>query len=334
MDIIPATIAPEFRDISQWVNSDPVSISSLKGKVVMIDCWTYTCIFCLRTLPVMRKLHHKYGEYGFSVISVHSAEYQFASIPSNINRAISKFNIPFPVAMDTKNKTWEAYGNMYWPKHILVDCDGFVRFGHAGYGGIADFEENIVELLHEAGKNPKISLESKDIKDEIYEIYGMHFYGIAPEICVGYSRLKRFGNNQSLKRDQLNIFSELEGSREINQVYLKGRWVWRYDGIEHIGSKGASTSAIIMKYNAARRVHAIMGTTDGHAGKAEIMLDGQHLAPENVGYDSKLGPDGSSFIEINWPSIYNLVKTIEPQMHEIEIIPQSDNFVFYTFVFG
>jgi thiol-disulfide isomerase/thioredoxin len=155
MELIPATPAPEFKEITDWANSQPLSIKDLKGKVVIIDCWTYTCIFCLRTIPMMRRLQQKYGKYGLQVVQAHSAEYHFATDHANIKRALSQYNInDVPVAFDINNKTWEAYGNMYWPKHVFVDHNGFVRYEHAGYGGMEDFEDVVVELLQEAGNKP------------------------------------------------------------------------------------------------------------------------------------------------------------------------------------
>jgi thiol-disulfide isomerase/thioredoxin len=141
MDIIPAIPAPEFKGIRIWANSKPLSIKDLKGKVVLLDCWTYTCIFCLRTIPVMERLQKKYSRYGFQVIQAHSTEYEFASDIQNIHKALSRYNVNnIPVAFDTNNKTWEAYGNMYWPKHVLIDHNGFIRYEHAGYGAIEEFE--------------------------------------------------------------------------------------------------------------------------------------------------------------------------------------------------
>jgi thiol-disulfide isomerase/thioredoxin len=333
MEFIPAIPAPEFKEISDWANSQPLSIRGLKGKAVLIDCWTYTCIFCLRTIPIMRRLQQKYGNYGLQVIEAHSAEYQFATDRDNIRRALIRYNISdIPVAFDINNKTWEAFGNMYWPKHILVDHNGLIRYEHAGYGSLEDFEDVIVELLEEAGKMPVEGKDEEDPKDEIYDTYGMHFYGIAPEVCVGYSRLRRFGNNQTVKPDAMNVMVD-PGSHDPNIVYLRGRWIWQREGVQSsLGGKDQN-AALMMKYNAARRVHGIMGTSDGKHAKVEIKLDGNYLTKDQLGKDAKI-EDGISFANIEWPFMHNLVKTDNPETSEIEIIPRSDNVVFYTFAFG
>jgi thiol-disulfide isomerase/thioredoxin len=333
MELIPANPAPEFKEITGWANSQPLSIKGLKGKVVIIDCWTYTCIFCLRTIPVMRRLQQKYGKYGLQVVEAHSAEYHFATDHANIKRALSQYNInDVPVAFDTNNKTWEAYGNMYWPKHVFIDHNGFVRYEHAGYGGMEDFEDVVVELLQEAGNKPVEEEEQNDPKDEIYDIYGMQFYGMAPEICVGYSRLRRFGNNQTLKPEALNVVVD-RGSHDVNVVYLRGRWIWQREGVQYGAGGKERSAAVIMKYNAAKRVHCIMGTSDGKPGKIEIKLDGNHLTREQLGRHAMLESE-VSIASIEWSFMYNLVRADRPETHEIEIIPRSDNIVFYTFVFG
>jgi thiol-disulfide isomerase/thioredoxin len=333
MELIPANPAPEFKEITGWANSQPLSIKGLKGKVVIIDCWTYTCIFCLRTIPMMRRLQQKYGKYGLQVVEAHSAEYHFATDHANIKRALSHYNInDVPVAFDTNNKTWEAYGNMYWPKHVFIDHNGFVRYEHAGYGGMEDFEDVVVELLQEAGNKPVEEEEQNDPKDEIYDIYGMQFYGMAPEICVGYSRLRRFGNNQTLKPEALNVVVD-PGSHDVNVVYLRGRWIWQREGVQYGAGGKERSAAVIMKYNAAKRVHCIMGTSDGKPGKIEIKLDGNHLTREQLGRHAKLESE-VSIASIEWSFMYNLVRADKPETHEIEIIPRSDNIVFYTFVFG
>jgi hypothetical protein len=280
----------------------------------------------------MRRLQQKYEKYGLQVVQAHSAEYHFATDHANIRRAIQRYNVDMPNAFDTNNKTWEAYGNMYWPKHVIIDPNGFIRYEHAGYGGIAEFEDAVFELLEEAAKKPSEERDQEEPKDEILDTYGMQFHGMAPEICVGYSRLRRFGNNQTLKPDMANVVID-PGSHDVNTVYLRGKWIWQREGVQYAPGGKEQNPAVIMNYSAGRRVHGIMGTSDGRPSRIEIKLDGNHLAKEQLGKDARL--DGSvSVADIHWPFMHNLVKTDKPEMHEIEIIPRSQNLVFCTFVFG
>lgn len=332
MQIVPAKPAPEFKAISGWANSNPLLIRSLKGKVVILDCWTYTCVFCLRTIPMMRRLQEKYSRYGLQVVQAHSAEYHFATEHGNIRKALDRYNVRLPVAFDTENKTWEAYGNMYWPKHVVIDTSGFVRYEHAGYGDISEFEPLVAELLEEAGQKPDVAYDDKNPDDEILDTYGMHFAGIAPETCVGYSRMRRFGNNQTFRPDEAEVAID-PGTRIDNVAYLRGKWIWRREGVQFAPGGKEQAPAIMMKYNAAKKVHGIMGTSDGRPGGAEIRLDGRPLAKEQLGKDVKI-QNGASIVDITWPFMHNLIRSDGPKVHELEILPRSDNFVFYTFVFG
>lgn len=359
MNIIPATPAPEFREIKKWNDEKIHSIKQYKGKVVLLDFWTYTCIYCLRTIPTIEFLREKYGKQGLEIVSLHSAEYQFAKEEKNIKKALKEYNIDdFVTGYDISNKTWETYGNSYWPKHVLIDKDGFVRYEHAGYGVATEFEDALNDLLEipqspiqpeikDANENPtsidskfddQVQIrapnksESSYPQDRITKIYGMHFPGMAPEICVGYSRMRRFGNNQKVRIDEFSIFTDLPTIMD-NVVYLKGKWIWEKEGIGVDLDYKEKSPSIIFKYNSASNVNIIAGSTDGKPSSAEIMLDGEYLRDEQIGYDSRI-KDGISSIEIAWPHILNIVKTLNPESHKLEIRPKTNNFYFYTFVFG
>lgn len=144
--------APEFVGIEKWLNSDPVTMNQLKGKVVLVDFWTYTCINCIRTLPFVTSWQEKYKDQGFVVIGVHTPEFEFEKKTENVQNAIKQFDIKYPVAQDNDFATWNAYNNHYWPAKYLIDVDGNVRYTHFGEGEYALTEENIKTLLAEAGK--------------------------------------------------------------------------------------------------------------------------------------------------------------------------------------
>ncbi len=343
MNIIPAVLAPEFKDIMNWSDNSTHSIKELKGKVVLLDFWTYTCIFCLRTIPTIKKIKEKYSDKGLVVFGIHSAEYEFAKNTSHIRMASKEFGLDEDVTgYDINNKTWEVYGNSYWPKHILIDSDGFVRYEHPGYGTFDDFEEALADLLDLPLSNGESPQEKQDEKselstdlsnqNEVTKIYGMHFNGMAPEICLGYSRIRRFGNNQKAKINEYNVFTEPQTVLD-NTVYLKGKWRWDKEGIKASFDHKEKDPAIVFKYNMASNVNVIVGSTDGEPAIANVKLDGEFLTYEQLGYHGKR--DGnSSFIEITWPHIMNIVKTPGPEIHVLEILPKTDNFYFYTFVFG
>lgn len=337
-DAMPETPAVDFTDIEEWINTEPLSLETLKGKVIMLAFWAYTDIFCLRSIPIERILYKKYAEYGFAVVSVHCAEYDFAKKVSNVRKAVERYKVNFPVGVDKENKTWKIYGNMYWPKHVLIDSAGMVRYEIAGFSNIRDFELPIYGLLREAGQHPPPYFEEEEPKDEIYDTYGTQFVGqnletwesLVHPVCVGYTKLQRFGNIHKVEQNKINEFKD-PGERLHNIVYLRGSWFWDKECIRFSG-KPNENAAIIMRYS-ARTANAIMGTQDDKLATIEVKMDGKYIPQKNLGSDIKLR-DGVSCVDVEWTHLHNLIKTEEPETHEIEIIPRTDNLAFYTFWFG
>jgi thiol-disulfide isomerase/thioredoxin len=337
-DAMPETPAIDLTDIEEWVNTEPLSLEDFKGKVVMLAFWSYTDIFCLRSIPIERKMFKKYEQYGFTVISIHCAEYEFAKDVSNVRKAIARYNIDFPAAVDKENKTWQAYGNMYWPKHVLIDSTGMIRYEIAGYSNIRDFELPIYGLLREAGEHPPPYFEDEEPKDEIYDTYGTHYLGtnaqtwesLVHPVYVGYTKTKHFGNSQGAEPNKANEFKDSDNHLD-KVVYLRGRWYWDKECIRFAG-KASDNVGIVITYS-ARRAHAILGTQDGKSAMIEVKMDGRYVGEKNLGSDLKL-KDGVSYADIQWTHLHNLIKTEEAETHEIEIIPRTENVVFYAFLFS
>ncbi|SEN57012.1 Thiol-disulfide isomerase or thioredoxin [Duganella sp. CF517] len=147
--VVAPTTAPEFTGIQQWLNSAPLTIGQLRGKVVLVDFWTYTCINCIRTLPYVTSWHEKYKDQGLVVVGVHTPEYPFERSTDNVKSAIKRFGIAYPVAQDNKYATWSAYNNQYWPAVYLIDKQGKVVYQHFGEGAYAATEAKIRTLLAE-----------------------------------------------------------------------------------------------------------------------------------------------------------------------------------------
>jgi thiol-disulfide isomerase/thioredoxin len=337
-DAMPETAAVDFTDIEEWINTEPLSLETLRGKVILLLFWAYTDIFCLRSIPMARLLNKKYSEYDFTVVSVHCAEYGFARSVQNVRKAVERYNVNFPVGVDEENRTWQTYGNMYWPKHVLIDASGMVRYEVAGLSNMRDLELPIYGLLREADKRPPPYFEEQEPEDEIYDTYGTQFLGgtreiwdsIVHPICVGYTRLQHFGNIQKTEQNKINDFQDPREHLH-NIVYLRGRWFWDKECIRFAG-KPEEDAAVIIRYS-AKRANAIMGTQDNGLANVEVKIDGKRIAEKNVGSDVKL-IGGVSTVDVEWAHVYNLVKTEEAETHEIEIIPKTSNFSFYAFLFG
>lgn len=140
-------VAPEFTGIEKWLNSEPLSMQKLRGKVVLVDFWTYTCINCVRTLPYVKNWYDKYKDQGLVVVGVHTPEYRFERSTEKVTTALKRFDIRYPVAQDNDYATWNAYNNRYWPAMYLVDKQGRIVYTHFGEGNYAETEAKIQSLL-------------------------------------------------------------------------------------------------------------------------------------------------------------------------------------------
>ncbi|WP_118178674.1 thioredoxin family protein [Paraburkholderia phosphatilytica] len=148
---VVGTAAPEFVGIDQWINSQPLTVKQLRGKVVLVDFWTYSCINCVHTLPYVKSWYHKYKDQGLVVIGVHTPEYAFERVTGNVKTAIRQYGIDYPVAQDNQYATWNAYDNQYWPGFYLIDRNGQIAYTHFGEGDYAQTEAKIASLLAQKG---------------------------------------------------------------------------------------------------------------------------------------------------------------------------------------
>jgi cytochrome c biogenesis protein CcdA/thiol-disulfide isomerase/thioredoxin len=183
--------APEFTGIDHWLNSSPLTMAGLRGKVVLVDFWTYSCINCIRTLPYVESWYRKYASQGFVVVGVHTPEFEFEHDTGNVAAAISRFGITYPVAQDNEYGTWGAYGNEYWPADYLIDSSGVIRSTHYGEGGYAQTETEIRALLAEAGKSALPSAGASQASS-VYQD------GQTPETYIGINRGVSFSSPESV----------------------------------------------------------------------------------------------------------------------------------------
>lgn len=254
--------APEFVGIEKWLNSDPLTIKQLKGKVVLIDIWTYTCINCIRTLPYITSWYDKYKDQGFVAIGVHTPEFEFEKKTENVQNAMKQFGIKYPVAQDNNYETWNAYNNHYWPAKYLIDVDGNVRYTHFGEGEYDVTEDNIKKLLTEAGKK---------VADENLQLEESTPTGVkTPETYLG-----------SL-REQSNSYLQKSSDWKAMPEY----------------SESVAGSTIDLKFN-ANKVFLVI--TSENAGIFDVFLDGYPVETKFSGKDVKNGivePDSARLYEL------------------------------------
>ena len=208
-------MAPELRGIAAWINSDGEKLEDLKGKVVLIDFWTYSCINCIRTLPYLKDWHEKYSDDGLVIIGVHSPEFAFEKKLSNVEQAVKDFGLEYPIALDNDFSTWRAYSNRYWPAKYFIDREGNIRHTNFGEGNYKNSEEVIQQLLAEGGDMPEE--EFSQLTPAPYSI------GQSPETYLGYWRLAKFENLGELEKNQSHNYT-LSTKLSSNEWTISGQW--------------------------------------------------------------------------------------------------------------
>ncbi|MBS0616269.1 MAG: cytochrome c biogenesis protein DipZ [Verrucomicrobia bacterium] len=272
--------APELVGITGWINSPPLTLSELKGKVVLIDFWTYSCINCLRTLPYLKNWYADYKNYGFVIIGVHTPEFAFEKDYDNVKKAARDLSIDYPIALDNNYATWNAYDNRYWPAHYLIDQNGVLRMEHFGEGGYEETENAIRQLL---GLEPLQTTEKN-----------MAHRPISPETYLGLER----GNSYAmhLKSGENDYaYSPPLGEDEVG---LKGPWRSEDQFIEARGDN------CYLDYNfLATRVYLVLSGTSPVF--LEIYLDGKFYGSIHVGgdrkYDIVRAPYGRHLLSLKVP---------------------------------
>jgi len=249
--------APDFVGISSWLNSEPLTLAQLKGKVVLLDFWTYSCINCVRTLPHVKQWYESYKDYGLTIIGIHTPEFAFEKSINNVENAIERFGITYPVALDNDYQTWRAYDNHYWPAHYLINQNGIIVKTHFGEGGYVEMENSIRALLN----LPPIEEKRESITEK----------AITPETYLGFERASSYHQSISLQK---NVPASYQTTSILgdNQVGLQGSWIVESDCIV----SNSNTSTLDLNFIATYVYLVMQSDRPTHL---TILLDGKR-APE------------------------------------------------------
>jgi len=259
--------APEFTAIEEWINSRPLTMAALRGKVVLLDFWTYSCINCLRTLPHIRAWYDEYRDDGLVIVGVHTPEFAFEREEDNVRRAVRDQRIEYPVALDNEYGTWQAFQNRYWPAKYFVDRRGRLRYVHFGEGDYEESERVIRTLLAEGASGPLVSDEIEDETPSGEQ---------TPETYLGYQRLDRFvGSRLAPDREAEYSIPELV---PLHGVAYGGRWT--VEGERIVAGEDAQ---LRLRFH-GRNVFLVLGT-EGDWKTVEVKLDGQPVGTVQVTQD-------------------------------------------------
>jgi cytochrome c biogenesis protein CcdA/thiol-disulfide isomerase/thioredoxin len=312
---------PPLSGATAWLNSPPLTPEGLRGKVVLIDFWTYSCINCLRSIPYVRAWAEKYKEQGLVVIGVHAPEFAFEKNIDNVRRATRDLKVDYPVAIDNEYAIWRAFNNQYWPAHYFIDAQGRIRYHHFGEGEYGHSEEVIQQLLAEAGKSEVagglVSVAASGVQAPANPI-GVE----SPETYVGYERSQNFVSPGGVVRDMRHAYSA-PSSPQKNQWALEGEWTVDSERAVLDGPSGR----IVYRFH-ARNLHLVLGPAqDGKPVRFRVLIDG---APPGADHGSDTDSEGRGVISEQ--RLYQLIRqdhSARDRTFEIEFLdPGAEAFAF------
>jgi thiol-disulfide isomerase/thioredoxin len=315
---------PDLGGAVGWLNTAPLKSKPLRGKVVLVNFWTYSCINSLRELPYMKDWAAKYKDAGLVVIGVHTPEFGFEKERANVEKAVRDLKVDYPVAIDSDHLIWQAFNNEYWPANYIIDAKGRIRYHHFGEGKYDESERVIQELLRENGA---IGLNDSLVINSADGVEAPPSGDVrSPETYVGYHRAEHFASPEKLAHDSRRIYS-LPSSLSLNHWGFGGSWT--------VGAESASPQSpsgkIVFRFH-SRDLHFVLGPAkDGKTVRFRVTLDG--TAPgDDHGIDT--AADGTG--EVREPRMYQLIRQkgragnqIQDRTFEIEFLdPGVQAFVF------
>lgn len=315
---------PELAGATGWLNTPPLTREALRGKVVVVDFWTYSCINCLRAIPYVRAWAEKYKDQGLVVIGVHTPEFAFEKNLDNVRKAVADLGIAYPVAIDNSYAVWRAFDNRYWPAHYFIDAQGRIRHHHFGEGSYDISERVIQQLLSEAhGAAMAGSLVSVDASGA--QAASTFADVLSPETYLGYERAENFVSPGGLVRDVAHVYAA-PGMPKLNEWGLAGDWTVHDEHAALDGGEGA----IVFRFH-ARDLHLVLGpAADGAPVRFRVTIDGR--AP---GADHGVDTDADGQGTVTAERLYQLVRQKgEVAEHTFEIRFLAPGVRAYAFTFG
>lgn len=313
---------PELNGATLWLNSPPLTREQLRGKVVLIDFWTYSCINCLRALPYVKAWAEKYAAHGLVVIGVHAPEFAFEKDPANVRRAVQDLGVTYPVALDNNLAIWQAFSNQYWPAHYFIDAQGRIRYHHFGEGEYDRSEAVIRQLLQEAG-GKDVPGGIVDPKAQGAQAPGATDARTSPETYVGYGRGANFASG-NVRMDESSAY-ETAFPLRLNQWGLTGQWTIGRE----MSKLDAPGGKITFSFH-ARDLHLVLApAADGNPVRFKVTLDGQ---PPGDSHGVDTAADGSGTVKDQ--RLYQLIRLKNAGEHTFTIEFADPGVQAFAFTFG
>ena len=315
---------PSFERASAWLNSEPLTARALRGRVVLVDFWTYTCVNWLRTLPYLRAWHRKYSSAGLTIVGVHTPEFDFERDMGNVTRRSDALDVEYPIAVDSEYGTWDEFANSYWPAIYVADAEGRLRFHHFGEGEYPRIEMVIQRLLVDKGARD-LDLDLAMVEPKGLEVAADWPTLRSPETYLGYGQSSGFVSESADLYDRPHVYGGSSGL-DLNTWDLAGEWTQA----RHAAVLGAAGGRISFAFH-ARDVNLVLAPGPGESAiPFRVYLDG-HAVEGAFGTDVE--PDGRGVVDE--PTTYQLIRQSGPitdRLFEIEFL--EEGIEAYCFTFG
>ena len=317
---------PQNYSGERYYNVKPADLSqtSLKGKVVLIDIWDYTCINCIRTLPYIKSWAEKYKDKGLVIIGIHSPEFDFEKAPENLKAAIAKFDLLYPNIADNEYEIWNLLANKYWPAKYLFDKDGILRTTHTGEGEYQEFEAFLQKILLE--RDSSIALPNISDVISASDKPGSVCYRATPETYIGLDR-NHIGNSKEAIPDKVIIF-KVPKKLEEDKLYFDGVWKVTH---EFAAPAGNGESSLLINYQ-AKEANIVIHPLSEAGFKVSVEQDGKPVPKENRGADT-MEENGKTFLIVKEPRMYNIINNSKFAHFTLRLSTDSPSFGAYAFTF-
>ena len=329
-------MAPELVGITGWINTEPFTMEDLRGKVVLVDFWTYTCVNCIRTFPFLRDWNQKYADHGLVIVGVHAPEFEFEKVKENVEEASIKHELGWPIAQDNDFDTWRAYSNRAWPSKYLIDKDGLVRYAHVGEGAYNTTEQKIQELLFETGACTSHIPVGSVTRPNLDPQAGSG--GQTRELYAGRDRnrgnLPYIANQEYFEAppDTPILYND-PGGHMNHRLYLHGLWENGAESVTHARVTENLEDYVAINF-LGTTVNTVLDFDGGEPFKVYVTLAGEPIPQDFSGADIQWDEDGKAYFMVDEPRMYRVVELPSYGGTELQLSSNSDRFSLFTFTFG
>jgi thiol-disulfide isomerase/thioredoxin len=324
-------MAPELEGGFTWLNSSPLRLADYRGKPVLLEFYDYSCVNCIRTFPYIKEWIRRYAADGLVTIGVHAPQYEFSFDPKFVYTVNKHLGVDWPVVADSQWTIANAYTNRYWPRILLVDKNGKIRFDHTGEGEYRQAELVIQQLLHEVTPGTTFPPPMTPVRSS--DKPGAVCYPVTPELYLGQARGKMGNTEAAGVTTNTPILFQPTGEIEEGQPYALGQWAIESEYLRHTRDVETLSDGVALKYRATE-ANVVMKPESIYWLEVFVQQDGKWLSKDFAGTDVLYDEEGRSYVKVNMPRMYNLIADQPYGVHELRLMVMGKGLSVYSYSFG